>query len=109
MLTAFTTWSPEMIMFPKIHAVMTCSLQKLSRTELVDALHAIWCILVSQMYSSWQVHVVAKSEYVIPEGNRLKAENSRKTERKKEFPPRHMLREQFERDVASAPIAAQPA
>ena len=57
----------------------------------------------------WQVHVVAKSEYVIPEGNRVKAENSRRTERKKEFPPRHMLREQFERDVATAAVTAQPA
>ena len=53
--------------------------------------------------------MVAKSEYVIPEGNRVKAENSRRTERKKEFPPRHMLRAQFERDVASAAVIAQPA
>ena len=60
-------------------------------------------------HTVWQVHVVAKSEYVIPEGNRVKAENSRRTERKKEFPPRQMLREQFERDVASAAVTAQPA
>ena len=53
--------------------------------------------------------MVAKSEYVIPEGNRVKAENSRRTERKKEFPPRQMLREQFERDLASAAVTAQPA
>ena len=55
-----------------------------------------------------QVHVVPRSAYVVPEGNRVKAENSRKTQRKKEFPPRALLREQFERDVAEAPISAQP-
>lgn len=52
------------------------------------------------------MHVVAKSEYVVPAGNTVKAENSRRTERKKEFPPRGMLRQQFERDVVSAPVTA---
>ena len=55
-----------------------------------------------------QVHVVPRSEYVVPEGNRVKTENSRKIQRKKEFPPRALLREQFERDVAEATITAQP-
>lgn len=52
--------------------------------------------------------MVARSEYVVPEGNRAKTENSRKTQRKKEFPPRALLWEQFKRDVAEAPISAQP-
>ena len=52
--------------------------------------------------------MVPKSEYVVPEGNRVKTENSRKTQRKKEFPPRALLRAQFERDVAEATISAQP-
>ena len=56
-----------------------------------------------------QVHVVAESEYVVPEGNTRKAENSRRTERCKEFPPRRQLREQFEKDVAAAPVSAQAA
>jgi hypothetical protein len=55
-----------------------------------------------------QVHVVPRGEYVVPEGNRVKTENSRRTQRKKEFPPRALLRAQFERDVAEAPISAKP-
>ena len=56
-----------------------------------------------------QVHVVAKKDYVIPEGNRVKTEDSRRIARKKEFPPRAQLRMQFERDVAAAPVSAQAA
>ncbi len=53
--------------------------------------------------------MVAKKDYVIPEGNRVKTEDSRRIARKKEFPPRAQLRMQFERDVAAAPVSAQAA
>lgn len=50
--------------------------------------------------------MVAESDYVVPEGNRRKAGDSRRTARSKEFPPRQQLREQFEKDVAAAPVSA---
>lgn len=52
-----------------------------------------------------QISVIPVSAYVIPEGNRVQP-GSRKTKRKLEFPPRQVLREQFEKDMEEASAVA---
>ncbi|EIE27562.1 hypothetical protein COCSUDRAFT_21462 [Coccomyxa subellipsoidea C-169] len=52
-----------------------------------------------------RVSVIPTSTYVIPEGQRVQP-GSRKTQRKLEFPPRQLLREQFEKDMEEATAVA---
>ncbi|CAL8463415.1 g2949 [Coccomyxa elongata] len=52
-----------------------------------------------------RVSVIPVSEYVIPEGCRVQP-GSRKTQRKLEFPPRAVLREQLEKDIEEFATAA---
>ncbi len=61
--------------------------------------------LTDMLLSMEQVSVIPTSTYVIPEGQRVQP-GSRKTQRKLEFPPRQLLREQFEKDMEEATAVA---
>jgi hypothetical protein len=52
-----------------------------------------------------QVNVVPVSSYTVPEGQRRKPD-SRRALKRKEFPPRAVLRAQLERDIAAASVVA---
>lgn len=62
-------------------------------------------LVTNKILSVLQISVIPASAYVIPEGNRVQP-GSRKTKRKLEFPPRQVLREQFEKDIEEAAASA---